>query len=289
MVLPLLVMALHGRRRACYNLSMKDSVQTRALQCLLEADPDGKMRCVEILEKDWKAGSLALDWPQPMDQMLDAGQPERPVLVSPRDVPRRRLGSVEGQAAMLHAIAHIEFNAINLALDAVCRYGDLPADFHGDWIRVASEEVYHFGLVRQRLRDLGFDYGDFPAHNGLWELARKTAHDPLVRMAMVPRVMEARGLDVTPDIMRKFESIGDERSVDVLKVILRDEVGHVEAGSRWFHFLCDQRGLDSESTYFSLIDQYLAGHISCPLHKEARKAAGFSESELNHLEALCAG
>ncbi|WP_457676437.1 ferritin-like domain-containing protein [Thiolapillus sp.] len=268
---------------------MKDSVQNRALACLLERETDEKMCCVERLERDWKAGVLVLQWPQPMDDILDAGRPQRPELVSPREVPRRRLGSMEGRAAMLHAIAHIEFNAINLALDAVCRFRDMPAEFYGDWIRVASEEVYHFGLVRKRLRDLGFEYGDFPAHNGLWELARKTAHDPLVRMAMVPRVMEARGLDVTPDIMRRFESIGDRQTVEVLKVILRDEVGHVEAGSRWFHFLCGERGLDSEKTYFSLIAEYLRGHVSCPLHKEARKAAGFSESELNRLEALCAG
>lgn len=188
---------------------------------------------------------------------------------------------------MLHAIAHIEFNAINLALDAVYRFPGMPEEFYGDWIKVAAEEVYHFGLVRQRLRDLGYDYGDFPAHNGLWELAQKTSHDLLVRMAMVPRVMEARGLDVTPAIMRKFQGIGDKESVAVLEIILRDEVGHVEAGSRWFHYLCELRSIEPEATYFSLIDEYLNGHMSCPLHKEARLAAGFSQSELNHLEALC--
>ncbi len=245
------------------------------------------MACVNALWQAFSQGRLEMRWPVDMDGLTEAGRPEAPLLVAPRDLPRRRLGSSEGQAAMLHAIAHIEFNAINLALDAACRFADLPRAFYADWLNVAKEEVFHFGLVRQRLRDLGYEYGDFPAHDGLWDLACKTAHDPLVRMAMVPRVMEARGLDVTPDIMRKFEGIGDHQSVEVLKIILRDEVGHVEAGSRWFHYLCEDRGLDSESTYFALIDEYLKGHVSCPLHKEARIAAGFSQSELQHLEALC--
>ena len=245
------------------------------------------MACVNALWQAFSQGRLEMRWPVDMDGLTEAGRPEAPLLVAPRDLPRRRLGSSEGQAAMLHAIAHIEFNAINLALDAACRFADLPRAFYADWLNVAKEEVFHFGLVRQRLRDLGYEYGDFPAHDGLWDLACKTAHDPLVRMAMVPRVMEARGLDVTPDIMRKFEGIGDHRSVEVLKIILRDEVGHVEAGSRWFHYLCEERGLDSEATYFALIDKYLKGHVSCPLHKEARIAAGFSQSELQHLEALC--
>ena len=267
---------------------MKNSVHEGALACLLESDPDAKMACVDQLQANWQAGSLKSYSTPQMASVHEAGHPDNPVLVPPREVPRRRLGSREGQAAMLHAIAHIEFNAINLALDAVYRFAAMPDAFYTDWIQVAVEEVYHFGLVRGRLRDLDYDYGDFPAHNGLWELAQKTAHDPLVRMAMVPRVMEARGLDVTPGIIKKFAGIGDKKSVAVLEIILRDEVGHVEAGSRWFHYLCEQRRLDPEKTYFLLIDEYLHGHMSCPLHKEARLAAGFSPSELNHLEALCA-
>ena len=267
---------------------MNISLHESALECLQETNVDAKSALVRQLQQAWLQNKLTLEIPPRLPLLAEAGRPQKPPLVSPRDVPRRRLGSKEGQAAMLHAIAHIEFNAINLALDAVYRFHDLPADFYTDWIQVAFEEVYHFDLVQTRLQDLGYEYGDFSAHNGLWELAQKTAHDPLVRMAMVPRVMEARGLDVTPDIMRKFENVGDQESVDVLKIILRDEVGHVEAGSRWFHFLCQQRGLDPEQTYFALIDEYMKGHMSCPLHKEARLAAGFSQSELNHLEALCA-
>jgi uncharacterized ferritin-like protein (DUF455 family) len=267
---------------------MKNSVHERALECLKEPDLEAKSLCVEQLRQTWQEGELSRVPPTEIFPIEQPGRPDKPLLVLPREVPRRRLGSKEGQAAMLHAIAHIEFNAINLALDAVYRFLEMPDDFYTDWIQVAVEEVYHFGLVRQRLRDLGYDYGDFSAHNGLWELAQKTSHDLLVRMAMVPRVMEARGLDVTPAIMQKFRSIGDKESVAVLEIILRDEVGHVEAGSRWFHHLCEQRNLDPEKTYFQLIDEYLQGHVSCPLHKEARLAAGFSQNELNHLEALCA-
>ncbi len=267
---------------------MIHSVHERALDCLQESDLEAKSLCVAQLQQSWQEGELSRVPPPEVLPIEQPGRPDKPVLVPPREVPRRRLGSRKGQAAMLHAIAHIEFNAINLALDAVYRFPDMPDDYYSDWIKVAAEEVYHFGLVRQRLCDLDYDYGDFPAHNGLWELAQKTSHDLLVRMAMVPRVMEARGLDVTPGIIQKFQGIGDKESIAALEIILRDEVGHVEAGSRWFNFLCEQRKIDPETTYFSLIDEYLNGHMSCPLHKEARLAAGFSQSELNHLEALCA-
>jgi uncharacterized ferritin-like protein (DUF455 family) len=207
--------------------------------------------------------------------------------VAPGILAHRRIGTHEGQAALVHAVAHIEFNAINLACDAVYRFRDLPNNYYADWARVAAEEAQHFSLLQERLVQLGYRYGDFPAHNGLWELAVETAGDPLLRMALVPRVMEARGLDVTPGMMERFASIGDKQTVAILQVILRDEVGHVEAGSRWFRYLCGERGLEPESTYFSLLDQHLAGGIRCPLHKEARREAGFTESELMRLEALC--
>ena len=187
----------------------------------------------------------------------------------------------------MHAVAHIEFNAINLACDAIYRFRDLPDAYYADWAEVASEEAYHFSLLQGRLEQLGYNYGDFPAHNGLWELAVKTAGDPLMRMALVPRVMEARGLDVTPGMMERFASIGDQESVAILEIILRDEVGHVEAGSRWFRHLCEQRGLEPEATYFALLEEHLGGAIRCPLHKSARREAGFTESELGRLEALC--
>jgi uncharacterized ferritin-like protein (DUF455 family) len=208
-------------------------------------------------------------------------------LVSPGRLAQRRIGTPEGQAALIHAVAHIEFIAINLACDAVFRFRDMPDAYYADWVRVAAEEAYHFSLLHTRLGQLGYAYGDFPAHNGLWDLAVRTAHDPLLRMALVPRVMEARGLDVTPGMMERFASIGDQQTVAILQIILRDEVGHVEAGSRWFRYLCEQRGLEPEATYFDLLQEHLAGGIRCPLHKPARLAAGFTESELGRLEALC--
>ena len=160
----------------------------------------------------------------------------------------RRVSSAEGHAALLHAIAHIEFNAINLALDCVYRFRGLAADFYTGWADVAAEEASHFGLVCERLRALGHDYGDFPAHNGLWEMTVKTAHDPLARMALVPRVLEARGLDATPPIMRKLEAIGDAETLRVLEIILRDEIGHVALGDRWFRHFCALRGVEPEAT-----------------------------------------
>jgi uncharacterized ferritin-like protein (DUF455 family) len=239
------------------------------------------------LADDWVAGSLRVDADIALPAVTEAGRPERPALVHPRDLPRRRLGSPDGLAAMIHAVAHIEFNAVNLACDAVYRFRDMPADFYGDWIQVAREEAYHFSLLQDRLAELGRGYGDFPAHNGLWDLAVKTAHDPLLRMALVPRVMEARGLDVTPDMMNRFQAAGDGRTAAILRIILRDEVGHVAAGSRWFRYLCERRGLEPEATYFGLFTEYFPDGLRCPLHLEARREAGFSDNELHKLESLC--
>jgi len=258
-----------------------------AHRCLLATEVDEKLQLVEQLQTDWQAGELLRDAEICIPDVLEAGHPVRPELVPPRQVARRRMGSPEGQAAMIHAIGHIEFNAINLACDAVFRYRDMPAEFYTDWIQVAAEEVYHFSLIRYRLRKLGYDYGDFPAHTGLCDLARQTAADLLRRMALVPRMMEARGLDVTPGIMDKFRQIKDWATVEILQIILRDEIGHVQAGSRWFTYVCEQRGLEPEATYFKLLTDYTGGKMNCPLHIQARLEAGFSQSELKHLEALC--
>ncbi len=266
---------------------MPQNLYAAAHACLVERDLTLKLERARRLADDWQAGELVQSPVPDLPEVIEAGHPERPELVPPRELPRRKLGSVEGRAAMTHAIAHIEFNAINLACDAVCRFRDMPAGYYGDWIGVAAEEAYHFSLLQEHLRELGFQYGDFPAHNGLWDLAQKTAGDVLVRMAMVPRVMEARGLDVTPDISRRFAAAGDDRMVGILEIILRDEVGHVEAGTRWFHYLCEQRGLDAEQTYFELLNSFFREGIPCPLHVQARLEAGFSEHELARLEALC--
>ncbi len=259
-----------------------------ARACLLERDLEAKLSLTERAAEAWRAGALSLEGWSAADAITEAGRPARPELVHPQRLPRRRLGSEQGRLALIHAIAHIEFNAINLAWDAVQRFAGLPADYYRDWIQVAQEEAHHFRLVRERLRDGGVDYGDFPAHNGLWEMALRTAHDPLVRMALVPRMLEARGLDVTPGIMRRFEEIGDRETVAALQVILDEEVGHVQFGSRWFNHLCEQRGLAPEATYFELLQRFVEGEIRCPLHRQARRQAGFSEAELERLEALCA-
>ena len=256
---------------------------TRTQRCLQQSEPDQKSACVTQLVADWHAGLLARET-APLAPIGDPGRPARPRLVAPRELPRRKLTSVEGHAALIHAICHIEFNAINLALDAVYRFRDLPADFYSDWLRVAEEEAYHFGLLRDHLRTLGHDYGDFDAHNGLWEMAVDTAHDTMIRMALVPRVLEARGLDVTPGIMQKLAAIGDKRAVEILEIIQRDEVGHVEIGSRWFRYLCQQRKLEPETTFRDLLSRYMKGKIKGPLDREARRRAGFSEAELNYLE-----
>ncbi|MEJ2403230.1 MAG: ferritin-like domain-containing protein [Candidatus Thiodiazotropha sp.] len=264
-----------------------DSLYQAARACLLCSSVERKLELSETVASAWEAGDLLLSGWTPADDLWVAGHPPRPVLVHPHELPRRRIGSETGRLALIHALAHIEFNAVNLAWDAVQRYPGLPEDFYQDWIQVALDEVAHFRLLRERLRQAGVDYGEFPAHNGLWEMALRTAHDPLVRMALVPRMLEARGLDVTPGIMARFKEIGDHQTVSALQVILREEVGHVQSGSRWFHYLCEQRGVDPEETYFELLHDYVKGEIRCPLHRQAREQAGFSRDELKRLEALC--
>lgn len=257
--------------------------------CLACTDPTAKCEATESAAARWRAGELAARGGAEPAPIAAPGRPPRPRLVPPRDLPRRRLGTLEGRAALLHALAHIEFNAINLAWDAVYRFRGLPEAFYTDWMRVAVEEAYHFRLLRARLNALGYDYGDFDAHDGLWEMARETAHDPLVRMALVPRVLEARGLDVTPGIMDKLRTAGDGDSVAVLEIILRDEIGHVEIGTRWFRYLCERRGLAPGETFERLLVQYMKGRVKGPFHREARLSAGFSEGELDRLTRLAEG
>ena len=266
---------------------MTDSLFAAAYQCLVETDLDRKAAGADALQADWRAGRLVVDRGVDLPDVTEAGRPERPVLVEARGLSKRGGGTPEGRAALVHAVAHIEFNAINLACDAVYRFRDMPKAFFGDWIGVAAEEAQHFRLLRGRLQELGHDYGDFPAHRGLWDMAQRTAGDVLARMALVPRVLEARGLDVTPGIMERLRRAGDERTADLLVIILRDEIGHVAAGTRWFRQICAARGLEPEAEYFRLLDQFLRGELRCPLHLEARREAGFSESELTRLQAMC--
>jgi uncharacterized ferritin-like protein (DUF455 family) len=217
------------------------------------------------------------------------GRPERPALVSPRELKPRSPAAGEGRAALIHAVAHIEFNAINLALDAACRFPGLPAAYYVDWLEVAAEEATHFCLLRHHLRSFGHDYGDFPAHDGLWQMARATAHDPLARMALVPRVLEARGLDASPGMIRRLQAAGDTRGAEIIGIILRDEVGHVAIGTRWFRHLCAQRGLEPEATFVRLLSEHHAPRPVLPLNTEARSRADFSARELACVEALARG
>jgi uncharacterized ferritin-like protein (DUF455 family) len=256
----------------------------RAEQCLLEPDVANKVRLVEALRHDWQAGRLVLASSLPARRLTVPGRPARPELVAPRLLKPRGTHSRDAHAALVHALCHIEFNAINLALDAVYRFRDMPAEYYTDWVRVAAEEAYHFSLLAAHLRTLGHAYGDYPAHNGLWEMALETDHDVMVRMALVPRVMEARGLDVTPGIIAKLEASGDREAVAILRIIQRDEVGHVEIGSRWFRFVCRQRGLNAFATFKQLLSKYLKGRIKGPYDRVNRKRAGFSDEELAYLE-----
>jgi uncharacterized ferritin-like protein (DUF455 family) len=212
------------------------------------------------------------------------GRPALPRLVPPAQVPQRSPFTTEGRAALLHAIAHIEFNAINLALDAVWRFDGLPETFYRDWLQVAAEEALHFSLLRDHLRSLGRDYGDFDAHDGLWAMTEKTAGDIVARMALVPRTLEARGLDATPPIQAKLAQAGDRRAVEILDLILRDEVGHVAIGNRWYGWLCEREGLHPLRHYRQLVERYAAPRLKPPFNRPARLAAGFSEAELAYLE-----
>ena len=265
---------------------MRENLYTRTHAALMLRDPTDKVATARALYSAWHEGELERTPAEAVRRVEVPGRPDRPELVHPREVPQRRLASDEGRAALVHAIAHIEFNAINLALDAVYRFRDMPEGFYGDWLQVAAEEAYHFSLLRDRLAELGHTYGDLPAHNGLWEMAVKTDHDVLVRMALVPRVLEARGLDVTPGMMERLRQVGDERTVALLEIILRDEIGHVAIGSRWYAYACRQRGVDPQETFLALLDQYMTGRLRGPFHEEARRQAGFSEVELAKLNAL---
>ncbi|MCB1986491.1 MAG: ferritin-like domain-containing protein [Burkholderiales bacterium] len=263
-----------------------ESLYEAANRCLQTCEIEEKLRLTQQTATAWRKGLFSLESannPEPIDE---PGRPARPGLVTPGNVPKRRLGTKSGLVALIHAVIHIEFNAINLAWDAVYRFRYLPEKFYSDWIHVAEEEAYHFQLLRKRLNAFGHDYGDLPAHNGLWEMAKKTAFDPMVRMALVPRVLEARGLDVTPGIIKRLHSTGEVETVAILEIILRDEIGHVKIGSHWFKYFCDKRGLSSDETFRELLKQYYTGQLSGPFHYEARQQAGFTAIELKALENM---
>jgi len=262
-----------------------DELRRRAADCLNTCDPDAKIATVRSLARQWSNRTIALDTSAMIASTTTPGRPDRPQLTRANKMPRRGFGTPEGRAIMMHAIVHIEFNAINLALDAMQRFPNMPESYYSDWLQVAVEEAYHFELIRAHLRHLGREYGDYDAHGGLWEMCEKTAHDVLARMALVPRVLEARGLDVTPGIQQKLTQAGDHHAVSILDIILADEIGHVEIGNRWFRYCCSQRSVDPITTFTTLLSEFYPKGLSGPFNTIAREQAGFTEEEMLRLTA----
>ncbi len=268
-------------------------LRQRALAALQTPDPQEKVDLSSVLWSEYASLSIANETLQEPAGL--PGRPALPALIAPSQVPHRSPFTAEGRAALVHAICHIEFNAINLALDAVWRFAGMPDSFYGDWLRVACEEAQHFTLLNDHLQTLGHRYGDFPAHDGLWEMVEKTKDDIVARMALVPRTLEARGLDATPLIQARLRKVAapDARgrchapdalvACDLLDIILRDEIGHVAIGNHWYRWLCERGGLDPVTHYGVLVARHSAPRLRPPFNDEARRQAGFSQQELDYL------
>lgn len=261
---------------------------TAARQCLGADDPARKLELTHFHARTFREGRLPIEAHSTAEPIDEPGRPCRPQLIEPRRLPQRGLGTAEGRAALIHAIAHIEFNAVNLAWDAVYRFRGMPDAYYADWVGVADDEARHFAMLNRRLGELGHGYGDFDAHNGLWEMAVITAGSCLQRMALVPRVLEARGLDVTPGMIQRLRKVGDHATADILEIILQEEVAHVAAGSRWFSWCCAESGVEPQATFAGLIDTHMRGSLRGPFNNDARALAGFTVSELAHLGTLAA-
>jgi uncharacterized ferritin-like protein (DUF455 family) len=260
-------------------------LRSLALHWLCETQVQLKMQGVRSLASRWRAGRVALD----CDSVLQPtsplpGRPDKPQLVPPLQVPQRSMRDAAGRAVLIHALAHIEFNAVNLALDALWRFAGMPADYYRDWLQVADEEALHFTLLQDHLQVLGYAYGDFPAHAALWDMAEKTRGNALARMALVPRTLEARGLDASPAVRAKLAQAGDHAAAAILDIILRDEIGHVAVGNRWYAWLCEREGCDPLVTYAELAESHAAPRPRPPLNLDARRAAGFTDAELQALQ-----
>jgi len=256
-----------------------------ALEILAITDPKPKVNQVKQLFDDYHYQCIDLDVSADLSSkgFILPGRPSKPELVPPLTVPKRKMDTLEGRLSLLHSLAHIEFNAMNLALDAIWRFPDMPAQYYVDWLKVAKEEAYHFSLIENHLQSNNVAYGDFPAHNSLWEMVERTTDAVIARMALVPRTMEARGLDAVPAIRDRFKQIKDHQVVEILEIILRDEVGHVLIGNQWFNFLCAKKNLSPIAAYKELARQYRAPALRGPFNLEARKQAGFTAEELSLL------
>jgi uncharacterized ferritin-like protein (DUF455 family) len=263
----------------CYLESIE--LRESALNWLLATDPVRKANGVLGLQKAFLTGEVNLNTEiQLPENVRIPGRPLAPKLVPPKDLEKRSMRNAEGRAALIHALAHIEFNAINLALDAIWRFTGMPIQYYQDWLKVAAEEAYHFSLLNAHLQSLGFEYGSFNAHNSLWEMVERTKDDVLARMALVPRTLEARGLDAAPALRNKLAQAGDTKAAEILDIILRDEIGHVAIGNTWFNWLCGERKLEPIATFEKLCVDYSAPKLKPPFNLEARRRAGFSEDEL---------
>jgi uncharacterized ferritin-like protein (DUF455 family) len=259
-------------------------LRAAALEALGIAEPEARCRAVDALAAIGEVDAdrkLQSDGPVP-------GRPARPRLVGADRVPRRDARSVAGRAALLHSLAHIEFNAIGLALDAVWRFRGMPPEYYFEWRQVAEDEARHYSLLATHLGSLGYAYGDFDAHDGLWDMALRTQGDVLDRMALVPRTLEARGLDASPRVRAKLAAAGDAAAAAILDVILRDEIVHVAIGNHWFYWLCAQRGLEPLAAQAEIAARHGVPRLRGPFNLAARLAAGFTAAEIEALQHLIA-
>lgn len=249
----------------------------RAIVCA--SAPSDKVRLAYATAQAWFQRELALGSPSQDGAMPDRpGRPEKPELLAPRDMPKRALGGQAGRLALIHSLAHIELNAIDLTWDLIGRFADtrLPRSYYDDWVRVGLEEAKHFAMLEDRLAKLGAKYGDLPAHDGLWQAAQETGHDLAARLAIIPLVLEARGLDITPPMIEKAESLGDTDTAKALEVIYRDEKHHVAFGAKWFRFLCDRTGKRPEPTFHAYVRRHFKGALKPPFNDRARSEAGLT-------------
>ena len=273
---------------ASLTVSIRETARFEALQALQCTNPSDKISAVQRLNARVSDHQFSFDCSDLnlTDPGSLPGRPDRPALLSHLDVPQISIFTARGLAGLAHSVCHIEFNAINLALDAVWRFPGMPTDYYTQWIRVACEEAHHFSLLRAQLHSMGYDYGDFPSHTGLWDMVERTKGDVVARMALVPRTLEARGLDATPPMQAKLRKVGTPdalKLVTILDVILRDEVGHVAIGNHWYRWLCDRERLDPISHFRKLCEQYSAPRVRAPINEEARRLAGFQDAEMAEL------
>lgn len=265
---------------------MTSNLYEAAYECIMCCDANDKLELTAKYEKLWKSDNLGLHDNSAPIKIINPGRPVKPGLVTPDKLPRRGMGTQQGRIILMHAIAHIEFNAIDLAWDAVYRFRNLPREYYSDWISVAREEARHFSMIRAWLEQQGSFYGEYAAHDGLWHMAIQTMDDPLIRMALIPRVFEARGLDVTPDMIKGLFNHGADEAAEILQQIYEDEIGHVHIGSAWFEYLCKQRKIKSDVTFQEILKEHKPVFVKNKLNKKARRQAGFSDSELTMIENI---